>query len=383
MSLEPNSAKILHIRTMSGSEIVVAADDVRDVRSLKQHLQSKGEGSRFRMLLMHGDRLFKDDCSVLELPTDLQMVSLNFADTSEDQVGDLMEAAFLGSVAWLEELLQRPQDPNRTLPDPLGRPPLRRHTALGAAADGGNAKAVRILLEACADTEGCAASESDEVPALAQAAAQRHVQVVRILLEAGASTESKGILAGIRVTPLLAAIQSYRPQGPDEKSMEIVQLLLEARADPNFVGQAPRDVQHDSRPLVAACQGGHLEVARLLLEGSLRGDVLPPAARAHVAPALVVASSKGYLEIQRLLQESAPTVLEISTPQQMSHLDSFTPLLLAATWGHVGIVRLLLEAHADPHTVYGPDGLTALSEAAAGGHLETVRLLLGRQGLIP
>ena len=43
---------------------------------------------------------------------DSPTVRLPFAETSEEQVHGLLSAAGLGSVAAVEEILQRPQDPN-------------------------------------------------------------------------------------------------------------------------------------------------------------------------------------------------------------------------------------------------------------------------------
>ena len=146
---------------------------------------------------------------------------------------------------------------------------------------------------------------------------------------------------------------------------------------------------NDARPLVAASQGGHLEVVRLLLERGFAGDGSPTQGAAHaehmqsmhLAPALAAASSRGQVEVVRLLVQAMGSTLDDckgnAMPKAITRVPSTTPLFWASCFGHVGIVTLLLGARADQDTVCGDDGLTALSVAAGAGHVEIVRLLLG------
>lgn len=250
---------------------------------------------------------------------------------------------------------------------------------------------MRLLLEASADKEshGCFGLDRGCFgPALVLAACRGHLEVAHLLLEAGALKEATGTFYSAfyryDATPLIAAIEGndgIRRQdgieGPDDASMKMVRLLLEAAANPNS-SVSSCFVEHDARPLVAACQGGHLETVRVLLEGSFAGDVAP--AQLHLAPALVAAASGGHMEIARLLVQAAPPKLDTchnAMPQQRTSLSVLTPLFAAASWGHVGISDLLLKARAHHDKVCGGNGITALSAAAGKGHVETVRLLLG------
>ncbi|CAE7357526.1 Ankrd17 [Symbiodinium sp. CCMP2592] len=392
MAMPEGSAKMLRIWTASGREVVLAKDDVSDVRTLKQRLQSKFKLSRFRQRLVHDGRSLDDECAAVDLPDDLQLVLLSFSEASEEQALELITAAGHGNVASVEEILQRPQDPNRLVPDAaFPRLPHRSQTALACAACMGHREVVRLLLEASADKEGHGCFGLDRGcfgPALVLAACRGHLDVAHLLLEAGALKEATGTFYSAfyryDAMPLIAAIEGndgIRRQGgiegPDDTSMKMVRLLLEAAANPNS-SVSSCFVEHDARPLVAVCQAGHLEAARVLLEGSFAGDAGP--AQLHLAPALVAAASGGHMEIARLLVQAAPPKLDAchnAMPQQRTSLSVLTPLFSAASWGHVGISDLLLKASAHHDKVCGDHGITALSAAAGKGHAETVRLLLG------
>ncbi len=98
-------------------------------------------------------------------------------------------------------------------------------------------------------------------------------------------------------------------------SLEIVQILLEADANPNQGGS--------TTPLEAAVVEGHVEVAKALIEASA----------------------------------------DVNRPVE----DSFTPLMTAAATGSIKLVRLLLQAGARPRAK-NDLGDTAISLAEAEGH---------------
>ena len=95
---------------------VAESESLTDVRSLKRLLQAQCGATRFRQRLIScSDGTQVDDATLLPLvPMELQLVLLGFRLASDDEIKELMSAAERGSVADLEAILQRPQDPNLT-----------------------------------------------------------------------------------------------------------------------------------------------------------------------------------------------------------------------------------------------------------------------------
>jgi DNA-binding CsgD family transcriptional regulator len=88
---------------------------------------------------------------------------------------------------------------------------------------------------------------------------------------------------------------------------------------------------------------------------------------------LYKAAVQGETEIVRMLLEAG------ADPDRESRgEDEGRPLCAAASWGRTDIVRLLLEHGADPNAVesQGQGRMTALAWAKHGGHIEVVELLL-------
>ena len=79
------------------------------------------------------------------------------------------------------------------------------------------------------------------------------------------------------------------------------------------------------------------------------------------------ASSRGYAEIVRLL-------IEAGADPDFRPEGGMTPLMCAASRGYAEVVGLLLDAGADKDLKDGNDH-TALKHASCYGHVKTVRLL--------
>nr|XP_046259873.1 ankyrin repeat domain-containing protein 50 isoform X2 [Scatophagus argus] len=200
-------------------------------------------------------------------------------------------------------------------------------TALRSAAWGGHSEAVRLLLDAGADVDGC---DSEGRTALRAAAWGGHEEIVLTLLDYGAQVDKA-----------------------DSKGRT---------------------------PLIAAAYMGHHETVEILLDHNADVDLGDGDGRTALSVAALcvprAAGVKGYGEVVSLLLERG------ADPGHRDH-DGMTPLLLAAYEGHDDVVELLLEAGADVDETAGPDGnapaaaaVTPLLAAAAMGHMNTVSRLL-------
>ncbi|CAE7037227.1 Ank2 [Symbiodinium sp. CCMP2592] len=182
-------------------------------------------------------------------------------------------------------------------------------TPLEAASGRGHCKTVRLLLNAKAD--------KDTSSALCSAIRNEQAEVVSELLTARANTDD----TATGDTPLgLAA-------GRGMSAM--VRMLLQARADINKVAEGAE------APLCKACAGGHIDVARSLLEAGADRNLGSP---------LCSACDDGHTEIVQLL-------LTARADKDACNIDGRTPLWLASSLNFPDVVRLLLSAGADPNFV--------------------------------
>lgn len=83
-------------------------------------------------------------------------------------------------------------------------------------------------------------------------------------------------------------------------------------------------------------------------------------------------------EVERLIAAGAP--VNARAPLVGSLDDDYTPLGLAAREGRADIVRVLLDAGADPRRVVGLMGGTPVHEAAYFGHADVLRAMTEKPG---
>jgi len=262
----------------------------------------------------------------------------------------LYAAAAHADPAMAQKLLAAGADPNAGL--------LSGETPLMEAARRGNLATVRALLANKADPN---AKESlGGQNALMWAASQRQSAVVEELIRGGAD-----IHAGSKNkhTPLMFAAQ--------QNDVETARILLRAGAKPNH-GSG------DMSALIIASAMGHTKMVDLLLDNGADPNVSDW--RGYNPLLLVVRDSNYGIDLAqkdsivaivnsllkhganpnlRLKQPKAQTITEIS-------LDGATPLVLAAEVNNVEVVKLLLDAGADPR-IPTEQGTTALILAAGAG----------------
>ena len=348
--LLPSLGEMLRVFQPSGGEVFAAgfeefvamtpeSERPDKARALKCHVQRVSGHSRFRQGLLLLDGHVLSDDFVFRGPTDVQLILQQFEASSEEQIRQLREAADGNDIQAMEQLLQRPQDPDLEVG---GMPP-----ALHCACGQGYANAARLLLEANADKDKASFDSYGSTP-MQWACDGGHVEVVQLLLEASADKDKA---AETGATPLMFASQHGH--------LEIARLLLEANADKDN-----RAAADGATPLIVASQNGRSEVVRLLLEANADKDQ----AKTDGRTSLFMASATGRLEVAQLL-------LEANADNNKAENDGSTPLWVASQNGHLEVARLLLEANADKEKAR-TDGRTALFMASATGHLEVAQLLL-------
>ena len=115
-------------------------------------------------------------------------------------------------------------------------------------------------------------------------------------------------------------------------------------------------------PIIFAAGRGHLEMVRLLLEARADKNTRDPD---DGRTALMAAAARGHLRVVNFL-------LQVGADKEAATPDGDTALTYAAESGHLNVVYMLLEAGADIDAA--ADGHTPLILAACG-HLEIARLL--------
>uniref|UniRef100_A0A8C5X9D9 Ankyrin repeat domain-containing protein 17 n=1 Tax=Malurus cyaneus samueli TaxID=2593467 RepID=A0A8C5X9D9_9PASS len=247
--------------------------------------------------------------------------------------------------------------------------------SLAEACSEGDVNAVRKLL-----IEGRSVNEHTEEgeSLLCLACSAGYYELAQVLLAMHANVEDRGIKGDI--TPLMAAANGGH--------VKIVKLLLAHGADVNAqsstgkagcwehlhgwiwvcgeLGEEWLSAQQGNTALTYACAGGYVDVVKVLLESG--ASIEDHNENGHTP--LMEAGSDGHVEVARLLLDSGA---QVNMPA-----DSFeSPLTLAACGGHVELAALLIERGANLEEV-NDEGYTPLMEAAREGHEEMVALLLGQ-----
>ena len=158
-----------------------------------------------------------------------------------------------------------------------------------------------------------------------------------------------------------------QPEGAEITSLLNVQGPRPSKAKaagPKLEIDALRD---GATPLCIACQEGHVDAARLLLD---KGAEVDRAKEGGFTP-LYIACENDHVGVARLLLEKGAEV-------NQAMKGGWTPLIVACENGHVDLARLLLNKGADIDRAEKEGGWAPLLFACQNGHVEAARLLLDR-----
>ena len=281
-------------------------------------------------------------------------------------VTPLSLACLNGGTEIVETLLASGADPNAAR--------VNGETPLMIAGHVGNVDVVRALLAAGADPN---ATESTlEQTALMRAVAENHTPVARVLIETGASVSARSKNS---FTALLFAAQ----QG----GVDVARLLLAAGADvnesaPDGIGghtnaKARFVPDTDAATLLVAIDSGHADMARFLLERGAdanhagAGRTALHAAVQREMPDLAAALLERGADPNAGLERRLPFVSRRITQNNglaPSNIGA-TPFFLAASFGDLKMMRILLNGGADPMR-RTDDGTTALMVAAGVDYVQ-------------
>jgi protein DGCR14 len=193
--------------------------------------------------------------------------------------------------------------------------------------------------------------EDDGTTPLMRAIHGQMPAIAELLIAAGADVRKANSYG---VTPLYIAARAG--------DAAATRMLLAAGADANVALPSAGETV-----LMTAARAGDPEVVSALLTGGLPGVSLLELGEARAAAR--IAEAAGY---------SLPTNPALATNyadvNARNRLYGRTALMIAATEGHVDVVRLLVEAGTDLNIV-DEEGSTALSLARSYGHLDVAALL--------
>ncbi|CAI4227277.1 unnamed protein product [Auanema sp. JU1783] len=251
---------------------------------------------------------------------------------------------------------------------------------LTLACSGGHDDLVKLLLQAGAYIEE---PNDESYTPLMEAAREGHLAVVQVLIDHGACINAQTEETG-ETALTVAACGGYT---------DVLDLLVRTGGDLELGANTP---------LMEAAQEGHVGTVLYILSAARLDEVLCPNIQQHLNAALSMAADSGHLEVVEVLfSEGAHINMEYEgrTPLMKAakngntDIVSFfigkgvdinlkaqpgndaTALSLACTTGYKEVVRLLLEAGADPN-IELKDGVTCILEAAKNGFVEIVELLL-------
>lgn len=221
---------------------------------------------------------------------------------------------------------------------------------------------------------------------------KKRTNIFKLLLNHGADVNAKGKDGW---TPLHLAVRS------PWSSIEIVKLLLEKGSDihakatysPDYSpgGFSPGKITSGFTPIILAAQSGRKEIVELLLDYGANvndksddGSTPLHGACASIVMAIKDGAIESHEDVDGIPDEKEVVEFLISKGANVnaSHLYGETPLHLAAEFGNLGIVELLLK-HGANTLAEDQNHLTALGRAEKQKHKEIVKILREREHIEP
>ncbi|KAL7539128.1 hypothetical protein ACHAXR_009053 [Thalassiosira sp. AJA248-18] len=262
-------------------------------------------------------------------------------------------------------------------------------TAVMFAAAGGHPKCTKLMIDEGADVNAIATATPDYLEKLAKmiedgtvdpnedphvdgvtgvhvAAEEGHLECVNLLIDAGADVT---VLDEEDRTPLLLAVKGNYG--------EVASALVEAGADPNTPYVDDEGESHNL--LMDSIIVENADFALLLIEHGAdlyyKDD--------HKVTTVLQAAHRGIANVTEALlnkHAASPKAGEENWVDDASD-EGVTPLLAAASEGHIDILKQLLSTGKADVNAKDKEGTNSLMAAAARGHLECIQSLIVTDGI--
>ncbi|MDW5288751.1 ankyrin repeat domain-containing protein [Formosa sp. PL04] len=227
------------------------------------------------------------------------------------------------------------------------------NTPLNAAIQGDHLHIVKLLIDAGADVNF---PITNNETAILMSAAFGNVEILKILISNGAQPHDRD-----------AANSSVICRACQYTNAKFVKTLLDA-------GLPIDDCSHNWTPLIHAAYKGRLDIVEMLISMGVGINIETQKGQT----ALMFACEEGHAETVKLLLEAGADP-NIGVNKQ-HHLygggRQASPLNTAAFWGYTDIVRMLLAKGADIETSGENDRKNALHLSAIEKHYEVVKELI-------
>ena len=302
----------------------------------------------------------------------MQLLQAGASATASNRYGvtPLSLAALNGNVPVMRALLAAGADPNTALAE--------GETVLMTAARAGNTEAVKLLLANGADVN--ARERWQEQTALMWAAGENHAAVVTALIEAGAETGAiSRLLPGMPARPrggdvAQQGVHSNFPKGGLTALLYAVRQNASAAVEALAAGGADLDQADPDgfTPLIIATLNGHYDLAKLLVEKGAGLEVADKGGRTPLYAAVDMNTyeysynrptprpsgemtaadltrfllARGANPNAQLTARVIPAKYETAGNPNLT--AGSTPFLKAASTADVTLMRMLLDAGADP-----------------------------------